>query len=68
MDSIAKKSYGVANVGLMCVEAIRLKKTLQSKQSKLARKILNSAKTIDQELVVASAYPVEKLLSLCLER
>ena len=66
MDSIAKKSYGVANVGLMCVEAIRLKKTLQSKQSKLARKILNSAKTIDQELVVASAYPVEKLLSLCL--
>lgn len=66
MDSIAKKSYEVASVGLMCVEAIRLKKTLNTKQLKLTRKTLNSAKEIDQELVVASAYPVEKLLSLCL--
>ena len=65
MEEVADQVCDVAEPGLVCIRLFRRGEQLGAEQAEAAQRILTKAKEINRELVVASAYPVGRLLELC---
>ena len=65
MEEVAVQLRDVAEFGLACIGLFRRGEQLGAEQAAAAQGILTRAKEINQELVVAAAYPVGRLLELC---
>lgn len=65
MEEVAGQVRDVAELGLACIRLFRRGDKFRAEQTETAQRILTKAKEINRELVVASAYPVARLLELC---
>ena len=65
MEEVAVQVRDVAELGLACIGLLRRGEQLGAEQAAAAQGILTKAKEINQELIVAAAYPVGRLLELC---
>ena len=65
MQGVAVQVRDVAELGLACIGLLRRGEQLGAEQAEAAQRMLTKAKEINQELVVAAAYPVGRLLELC---
>lgn len=65
LQQIGGKVQQVSGIGLQCLDLLMTNKKMTQQQIKNSKAALLKAQQIDNEMVVAAAYPIENLLQAC---